>query len=361
MSVLTLVSMLKIWTGLFWGPSNTEGQPGRRHLRHHPLMSGVTVAVVGIGLVWRLAGWTHLPLLRAGRRVDRASGESTSTTVNGQAAGRCTSATASTRLGRLLGPVLLLVVWIALWGDLSWANVICGLIVVPVVTLDLGAPAARAHRVHPLGMAKFASSSSRCWSSRASPSPEPACDPRRNDCGPAWWRYTSNTRPRWWRPIVADAITLTPGTLTLDISPDSSTLYVHVLGIGDPDDVRADVADLERLVVGAVEPIETPIDRRSRHIATRETSQRHERRRHHLPRHARAVAALLTIGYLLRVRNLVDRAIGVDTVAAIFMSGLAVVAAVDRGRPHRALILMIGLLGFLGTVTVSRFIERQGL
>jgi len=73
------------------------------------------------------------------------------------------------------------------------------------------------------------------------------------------------------------------------------------------------------------------------------------------------LSGLLTIGYLLRVRNLVDRAIGVDTVTAIFMSGLAVVAAVTEDGLVVLLILVIGLLGFLGTVTVSRFIERKGM
>jgi len=73
------------------------------------------------------------------------------------------------------------------------------------------------------------------------------------------------------------------------------------------------------------------------------------------------LSGLLTIGYLLRVRNLVDRAIGVDTMTAIFMSGLAVVAAATGDGLVVLLILLIGLLGFLGTVTVSRFIERKGL
>ncbi|MCP4435031.1 MAG: Na+/H+ antiporter subunit D [Actinomycetia bacterium] len=47
-SLMTLVSMLKIWTGAFWGdpdPAPAEGQ-SRGLLRQHPLMSAVTVAVV---------------------------------------------------------------------------------------------------------------------------------------------------------------------------------------------------------------------------------------------------------------------------------------------------------------------------
>jgi multisubunit Na+/H+ antiporter MnhE subunit len=63
--------------------------------------------------------------------------------------------------------------------------------------------------------------------------------------------------------VVADSITLTPGTLTLDVHAEPPSLDVHVLGLGDPDDVRADVARLERLVLGAITPLDTgstPLD-----------------------------------------------------------------------------------------------------
>jgi multicomponent Na+:H+ antiporter subunit E len=38
--------------------------------------------------------------------------------------------------------------------------------------------------------------------------------------------------------ILANMITLTPGTLTLDISPDRRYLYVHTLNLDDPEDVK---------------------------------------------------------------------------------------------------------------------------
>ncbi len=54
-SLLTLVSMLKIWSGVFWG-TTTPAPTGRVGvLRHHPLMSSVTAAVVVLGLVIALA------------------------------------------------------------------------------------------------------------------------------------------------------------------------------------------------------------------------------------------------------------------------------------------------------------------
>jgi multicomponent Na+:H+ antiporter subunit D len=47
-SLLTLVSMTKIWTGLFWGDIAPEPPAGRVGvLRHHRLMSASTIAIVG--------------------------------------------------------------------------------------------------------------------------------------------------------------------------------------------------------------------------------------------------------------------------------------------------------------------------
>ncbi len=55
--------------------------------------------------------------------------------------------------------------------------------------------------------------------------------------------------------VVANAVTLTPGTLTVDVhAGDDGTppvIYVHVLAFDDVETVRADVLRLERLVVRA--------------------------------------------------------------------------------------------------------------
>lgn len=45
-------------------------------------------------------------------------------------------------------------------------------------------------------------------------------------------------------------LTISPGTLTLDVSEDSRTLYVHVMDARDPDEVRTLVKDqLERRIL----------------------------------------------------------------------------------------------------------------
>jgi multicomponent Na+:H+ antiporter subunit E len=41
----------------------------------------------------------------------------------------------------------------------------------------------------------------------------------------------------WELLLFANVITMTPGTLSLDISADRSTLYVHAMFVGDPDEL----------------------------------------------------------------------------------------------------------------------------
>ncbi|HWH34562.1 MAG TPA: Na+/H+ antiporter subunit E [Acidimicrobiales bacterium] len=51
--------------------------------------------------------------------------------------------------------------------------------------------------------------------------------------------------------LVANAITLTPGTLTLEVRQDEGLLFVHVLHLHSIEAVRHDVARLERHVLRA--------------------------------------------------------------------------------------------------------------
>ncbi len=47
--------------------------------------------------------------------------------------------------------------------------------------------------------------------------------------------------------MLANIISLTPGTLSLDVSPDRKTLYIHAMYVGDPDDLRREIKEaLER-------------------------------------------------------------------------------------------------------------------
>ena len=54
-SLLTLVSMVKIWTGVFWGDPQPHPRGRVGVVRHHRLMGGVTTATVAVCLAIAVA------------------------------------------------------------------------------------------------------------------------------------------------------------------------------------------------------------------------------------------------------------------------------------------------------------------
>lgn len=54
--------------------------------------------------------------------------------------------------------------------------------------------------------------------------------------------------------VVANLITVTPGTMTIEVSDDAHEIQVHVLGEVSVEAFTASVADLERRVVRALQP-----------------------------------------------------------------------------------------------------------
>ena len=54
--------------------------------------------------------------------------------------------------------------------------------------------------------------------------------------------------------VLANLISLTPGSLSLDVSPDEKTLYVHIMFVDDPDETRRRIkAGFERRVREALQ------------------------------------------------------------------------------------------------------------
>lgn len=54
--------------------------------------------------------------------------------------------------------------------------------------------------------------------------------------------------------VLANLISMTPGTLSVDVSTDRSTLYVHSIYVSDPDEVVASIKEtLERRVLALMQ------------------------------------------------------------------------------------------------------------
>jgi len=71
---------------------------------------------------------------------------------------------------------------------------------------------------------------------------------------PGIFAYPLTVRSDFEIALLANLITLTPGTLSVDVSDDRRTLYVHALDCADPGGLRRDIANgFERRIKEAFE------------------------------------------------------------------------------------------------------------
>ena len=148
----------------------------------------------------------------------------------------------------------LLAVWLALWGTLSVANVVSGLVVALLVVRFL-CPAAPAGtgRVRPVATARLlAYFAVKLVEANVIVAWE-VLTPR-NRIVEGIVAVPLRTSSDVLLTVIADAITLTPGTLTVHVHREPAVVYVHVLHLEAAEKVRAEVQHLEDLVLAAFGP-----------------------------------------------------------------------------------------------------------
>jgi multicomponent Na+:H+ antiporter subunit E len=163
------------------------------------------------------------------------------------------------RIGRfhpasLLFAAWLVLLWVLLWGGPTWANLFTGVLVSGAVlwAVPREAPSGDGPVFHPIAAASLL-----FWflwkllDANIRVAIEVLRPPGRGRIRTAIIAVDLPGAPPAVATSVANLITLTPGTLTLDVDPATPTLYVHVLQLTDPETVRADVLDIERRVVAA--------------------------------------------------------------------------------------------------------------
>lgn len=72
------------------------------------------------------------------------------------------------------------------------------------------------------------------------------------------------------------------------------------------------------------------------------------------------VAALLCVVRLVRGSSVADRIVALDLLLVITVSGIAVLTVATGSGVFLDVLVVAALLGFLGTVTVARYMERRG-
>lgn len=73
-----------------------------------------------------------------------------------------------------------------------------------------------------------------------------------------------------------------------------------------------------------------------------------------------SLAAVLCVTRLMLGPTVPDRIVALDALLYIVVSGIAVGAAATGDSSFLAVLVAVALLGFVGTVTVARFVERRG-
>lgn len=69
---------------------------------------------------------------------------------------------------------------------------------------------------------------------------------------PGFIAYTLTVDRDYEISMLANLITLTPGTLSVDVSDDRRTLYIHAIHVPDPEELRTDIANgFERKILEA--------------------------------------------------------------------------------------------------------------
>lgn len=166
------------------------------------------------------------------------------------------------RVTRLTGHLPLLVwltgVWVALWGSLSAANVLGGLAVASVLLVTLPLPEVPSTgRVRPVALVRLLAVFVYELVSASLTVVRQVVDPRAGirQAVVAVPVVAASDR---LLTLLANAVSLTPGTLALELDRPGAVLYVHVLDLGGEDggveDVRRSIMRMERLILDALGP-----------------------------------------------------------------------------------------------------------
>lgn len=154
-------------------------------------------------------------------------------------------------LGALVVLAWSTVVWTALWAELTMTNVLWGVVVGALTLLVVPLPGhERQVRVRPVALLRFVAYF--LWQLvRASAIVAWEVVTPRNRIHEGIVAAPLRTSSAGVITLIANAVSLTPGTLTLEVEQDPPVLYVHILHLRTIDEVREDIRRLEDRALAA--------------------------------------------------------------------------------------------------------------
>jgi multicomponent Na+:H+ antiporter subunit E len=149
------------------------------------------------------------------------------------------------------GTIALFVLWIAMMGEVSIVNVLSGLIVVALVNWLFAHDHPR-YVLRPVGAVRLTLSVLKSLVTSSWQVVLAVLLPNDQRTATSVQQVQLQHGSAFIGAIVANAITLTPGTMSLDLNKEDLTLSVHVLGEVDEVKFHAGVLALENMVAKAV-------------------------------------------------------------------------------------------------------------
>jgi multicomponent Na+:H+ antiporter subunit E len=146
----------------------------------------------------------------------------------------------------------LIVTWIALWGELSVANLLSGVVVAFLIMFLFPSITDAHHRVHLVGAVKFVARLLRDLVTSSWTVVVTVLRPTPERLATKVVAVQLATTSALIASLVANSLTLTPGTMTVGIDEETFTLKVHILGEIDEVEFIQQVRALEQRLSRAV-------------------------------------------------------------------------------------------------------------
>lgn len=156
------------------------------------------------------------------------------------------------QLARLGLGAWLTVMWVLLWGTPSLANLLAGVLVAAALLYVVPLPPSQGAPMHVRPVAVLSLVVWFSWElvvATFNVAVEVLRPPGRSRIRTGIVAIPVPGRSRGVVLLIANGISLTPGTLTVEVRGAEPTLYVHDIAVDDPETVRAAVRELERRVV----------------------------------------------------------------------------------------------------------------
>lgn len=146
----------------------------------------------------------------------------------------------------------LVITWVALWGELSVGNIATGSFVAFLIIFLFPTPDRIDHRINLFGMVKFLARFVLDIVRSSMSVARAVLFPTASRLQVKIVTVKLHTNDPFITTVICNAMTLTPGTMTVAIDEKTSEMKLHVLGDVDENSVQLEVYELEKRVLAAL-------------------------------------------------------------------------------------------------------------